>query len=235
MLLGALYPRRCPVCRQIVLPRGEMICRPCRKKLLYITEPSCKRCGRQLEREEQEYCRDCGRKAFHYQRGYAVWQYNDAMKQSLGDFKYHARKEFADFYIAETARLYGKKILGEMPEALLPVPIHPARRRERGFNQAEILAKGIGRQLGIPVNCHYLVRQKKTAPLKDMTRKERSAALAGAFRTAGGDGCRKYNNVMLVDDIYTTGGTIEECTKALLQAGVRKVTYISMAIGASTD
>lgn len=234
-IIGLLYPRRCPVCRQIVLPRGEMICPPCRKKLLYITEPSCKRCGCQLEYAEQEYCSGCAKTAFHYQRGYAVWQYNNAIRRSLGDFKYHARKEFADFYIAETIRLYGKKILREKPEVLIPVPIHPSRKKERGFNQAEILAEGIGRQLGIPTDCRYLIRQKKTNPLKDMTRKERSTALAGAFRVAEENSCGKYQNIMLVDDIYTTGSTIEECTKALMQAGVRKVTYLSMAIGASTD
>lgn len=234
-IIELLYPRRCPVCRQIVQPRGRLICPPCRKKLLYITEPSCKRCGRQLERMEQEYCSECGKKAFHYRRGYAVWQYNDAMKQSLGDFKYHARKEFADFYVSEAVRLYGEKILLEAPEALLPVPVHSSRKRERGYNQAELLAKGIGRRLGIPADCHYLIRQKKTGPLKDMTRKERSAALAGAFRVPEKENCKKYHNVMLVDDIYTTGSTMEECTRVLMQAGIGKVTCLSMAIGASTD
>lgn len=234
-IIGLLYPRRCPVCRQIVLPRGKLICPPCRKKLLYITEPSCKRCGRQLSRMEQEYCAECARRTFHYTRGYAVWQYNDAIRQSLGHFKYHARKEYADFYTSEAVRIYREKIRMEAPEVLIPVPIHSARRRERGFNQAELLAKGIGKRTGIPVDGRYLVRQRKTAPLKELTSKERARALTGAFRISDGQPSGKYRNIMLVDDIYTTGSTMEECTKVLLQAGAQKVTCLSVAIGASTN
>ncbi len=231
-LIALFYPRRCPVCRGIVVPRGELICPECRKKLHYIKEPACMRCGRQLENEEQEYCSECQKKRVHYHRGYAVWQYDDAMKQSLADFKYHARKEFADFYIAEAVRLYGEKIRREAPQVLIPVPIHRSRRRERGFNQAELLAKGIGAALGIAVDTEYLKRVKKTKALKQLNAKEREAALKDAFEVLPEQMGKNYQNVMLIDDIYTTGSTIEKSTQALKKAGVKQVSFLCMAIGA---
>lgn len=229
--ISLLYPRRCPVCRSIVVPRGALICEPCKKELHYITEPACMRCGRQLERQEQEYCRECVKKEFHYHRGYAVWQYDAAMKRSLADFKYHARKEFVDFYAAEAVRLYAEKIRREAPEVLIPVPVHRTRYRERGFNQAELLARSIGKALSIPVDADYLRRVKKTKALKSLNAKERSAALEGAFQVPEAQRQKKYRNIMLIDDIYTTGSTMEKSTQALLEAGAEKVTFLCMAIG----
>lgn len=192
------------------------------------------RCGRQLEQQEQEYCNECVRKKHHYHRGYAIWQYDDAMRQSLGDFKYHARKEFADFYVAEAVRLYAARIRLEAPEVLIPIPIYRMRYWERGFNQAELLARGIGRQLGIPVDAEYLRRIKKTEALKNLNAREREAALAGAFAVPKEQRRKSYRSVMLVDDIYTTGSTIDKSTQVLLESGVEKVTFLCMAIGTNS-
>ncbi len=229
-----LYPRRCPVCMQIATPRGSLVHRECTKKLLYIREPACKRCGRQIARMEKEYCSECAKKEFHYTRGYAVWQYEANIQHSLSEFKYHSRKEFADFYAAEAVRLYGDKIKYEKPEVLIPVPVHRTRRAERGFNQAELLAKKMGQMLEIPVDAHFLLRTKHTGRLKDLNRRERAKMLKDAFTV---DPSRKvsYHSVMLVDDIYTTGSTVDSCAAVLLRAGAQKVTVFSMAVGASIN
>lgn len=229
-----LYPRRCPVCMQIVTPRGTLVHRECKTKLLYIREPACKRCGRQIAQMEKEYCSECVAREFHYTRGYAVWQYEANIQHSLSEFKYHSRKEFADFYVAEAVRLYGDKIKYEKPEVLIPVPIHRTRRAERGFNQAELLARKIGQMLEIPVDAHFLLRTKHTKRLKELDRRERAKMLKDAFVA---DPARKvnYHSVMLVDDIYTTGSTVDSCAAVLLRADVRKVTVFSMAVGASIN
>lgn len=231
---GILYPRRCPVCMQIVTPRGALVHGECREKLRYICEPACKRCGRQISRMEKEYCSECARREFRYTRGYAVWQYEANIRHSLSEFKYRSRKEFADFYAAEAVRLYGEKIRREQPEVLLPVPVHRTRRAERGFNQAQLLAEKIGRALGIPVDAHCLLRTKQTRRLKDLDRRERAKMLKDAFSLAPA-GKVNYHSVMLVDDIYTTGSTVDACAAVLRHAGVEKVTVLCMAIGASIN
>lgn len=231
-VLGWLYPRRCPVCRQIVLPRGELACPDCRRNLKYIRQPACMKCGCQLEREELEYCSSCRVHSRAFDRGYAVWQYDSRMKRSLADFKYHARKEFADFYTAEAVRIYGRQLLAQAPEVLIPVPVHPARRRERGFNQAELLASGIGKRLGLPVDSRSLKRVKKTAPLKELGRADRARTLKDAFTVSWRDG-RPCRSVLLVDDIFTTGSTVDECAKALRRAGTERIIFLCMAAGVS--
>lgn len=233
-LLEVFYPRRCPVCAQIVTPRGALVHEECREKLLYVREPACKRCGRQLAQPEREYCGECAGRDFHYLRGYAVWQYEEHIKRSLSEFKYHSRKEFADFYAREALRLYRAQIEREKPDVLIPVPVHSTRRAERGFNQAELIARRIGEAAGIPVDAHYLLRTKRTERLKELDRRERKKMLKDAF---GVDPAKKagYRSVMLVDDIYTTGSTIDACAAALQRAGVERVTFLSMAVGASAN
>lgn len=230
--LSILYPRRCPICGEIVTPRGNLICKPCLAGLKYIHEPSCVRCGRQLTNPEDEFCSECEGRSFRYQRGFAVWQYDTAMRESLGAFKYHSRKEYADFYIAEAIRLYGRRILEQGPEVLVPVPIHSKKRRMRGFNQAECLAKKLGRGLGIPVDTNLLMRSRNTVPLKELGARERARELKNAFSVSN-PGNVVYRNVMLVDDIYTTGSTMEACAGELRRAGVEKVTFLCIAIGAA--
>lgn len=231
---GILYPRRCPVCMEIVTPRGALVHAPCKKKLCYVREPACKRCGRQIISMEKEYCSECRKRDFHYTRNYAVWQYEENMRHSLSEFKYHSRKEFADFYAAEAVRLYGGKIRREQPDVLVPVPVHRTRRAQRGFNQAELLAVKIGRAMGIAVDTHYLLRTKQTERLKDLNHRERVKMLKDAFEV---DPTRKvdYHGIMLVDDIYTTGSTLDACAKVLQRAGAKTVTALCMAIGASTN
>lgn len=230
---GILYPRRCPVCMEIVTPRGALVHAACQKKLRYVREPACKRCGRQIIYMEKEYCSECQKQGFHYARNYAVWQYEENIRHSLGEFKYHSRKEFADFYAVEAVRLYGEKIRRERPDVLVPVPVHRTRRAQRGFNQAELLAVKIGKMTGVAVDAHYLLRTKKTGRLKDLNHRERVKMLKNAFEV---DPARKvdYHSIMLVDDIYTTGSTLDACAEVLQRAGTGVVTALCMAIGAST-
>lgn len=233
-ILEILYPVRCPVCGKIVLPKGERICGPCKDKLKVIQEPRCKKCSKPIEAEEKEYCRDCEQKNYNYIKGYSVWIYDDIMKKSISDYKYHNKKEYARFYIAETIRLYGKSIVKLAPDVLVPVPIHNVKYRERGYNQADILALGIGKELDLPVLSHLLVRNRKTLPQKQLNDKERLRNLKEAFRfnEKAAEGFRReIDKVLLVDDIYTTGSTIEACTNILLAQGIKEVYFITLCIG----
>ena len=233
-ILDMIYPVRCPICGEIVIPKGNKICTSCKEKLPYIKEPRCMKCSKPIEYEEKEYCSDCERKVYHFEKGYAVWIYNECMKHSIADFKYHSKKEYADFYLDEMIDHYGEKIKALAPDIIVPVPIHSSKYRQRGYNQAGILAKGLGKRLGIPVAAHYLIRNRKTLPQKKLSDKERLRNLSEAFQLNekfARLGNRKINKVLLVDDIYTTGSTIEVCTNVLKANGISEVFFIVLCIG----
>lgn len=233
-IIDMLYPVRCPVCGDIVTPKLRRICSPCEKKLQLIAEPRCKKCSKPIDQEQKEYCNDCERKDYHFKRGYSLWVYDSVMKKSVSDFKYRHKKEYAKYYIEQLLQNYGNSITKLAPDVLVPVPIHKSKYRERGYNQAEILAYGIAKELNIPVLPHLLIRNKKTLPQKQLSDKERLRNLQQAFilnEKAVSDYPDSLNRVLLVDDIYTTGSTIEACTNVLIKHGIEHICFITLCIG----
>ena len=233
-LVDILYPRRCPVCSEIVIPRGALACEDCRSKLILIEEPKCKKCGKPMEVEEIEFCYDCERKNHHYSKGFALWLYNKELKKSLIEFKYHNRKEYGVFYVEELIKKYRDEIIEIAPDILVPVPIHRHKQNQRGYNQADILAKEIGKRLNIAVLSNLLKRDKYTLPQKQLNDKERLKNLEKAFSFCEDEELKwnkEIRRVLLVDDIYTTGSTIEACTNILLKNGIKEVYFVSIGIG----
>jgi ComF family protein len=151
------------------------------------------------------------------------------MADSIFRFKYLGRQEYAIFYGRELQQSYGAWLQGIRPDALVPVPIHPSRRRERGYNQAELIAKALSAQSGIPVDLRLISRTKKTLPQKNLTREERQNNLKRAFKINRND--VKLNVIVIIDDIYTTGSTIDAMAEVLLQAGVGKIYCMTLAAG----
>lgn len=233
-IVNLIYPRRCPICDGIVVPKNEKICPICKDQLNYIKEPRCKKCSKPIHQEEQEYCFDCTTKNYHFIKGYSVWVYDKNMKKSIAAFKYHNKKEYGAFYIEEILRLYSGEIREINPDAIIAIPIHKSKRNIRGYNQAEIIAEGISKELSIPLLYHTLKRNRKTLPQKVLNDKERLKNLQGAFDFSEKEIKNKHinlNKVMLIDDIYTTGSTIEVCTNILLQQGVTEVYFLCICIG----
>lgn len=229
-----IYPRRCPVCGDIVAPRGELICSSCSTKLMQVEEPRCKRCSKSIDSEEKEFCHDCETKNYHYVQGFALWIYDSHMKKSISDFKFHGKREYSDFYVDEIVKKFHKNIQKIDPDVLVPIPIHKTKQQYRGYNQADILAQGIGKAMDIPVITHLLQRDKKTLPQKQLNDKERLKNLEKAFVFNDKENMkwgRAIHKVILIDDIYTTGSTIEACTNILLQNGIEEVYFISLCIG----
>ena len=225
--LQLLFPRRCPVCDGIVQPWGEMICVSCLPKLKLLTPPWCMQCGKKL-RDEGEYCQECrgGKRAFS--RGRCLYEY-DSAAMSLYRFKYSSRREYAAFFGEQTVEYLGEFIRGMQPDAIIPIPLHRKRRAKRGYNQAELLAREIGRRMGIPVQTKLLLRVKNTIPLKQLNPKERQNNLKKAFLMAQND--VKLKTILLIDDIYTTGSTMNEAARTLRDAGVENICYVALACG----
>lgn len=233
-LINLLFPRRCPVCGQIVLPEGAMICAGCLPKLHFIGQPTCKKCGTELISDREEYCPNCLRRPRSYECGVALIRYDTAAQKSMAAVKYKNRREYLDFYAEAIARRYSYFFSGRPDAVLMPVPVHPARLRSRGFNQAGELAVRLGRLTGLFVDQTLLIRTRKTAPQKNLGPEERLKNLRHAFgvsERAKQKGHRIPDQVILIDDIYTTGSTIEACTRVLKEAGVRQVFFVSICIG----
>lgn len=151
------------------------------------------------------------------------------MRESIGRFKYNNRREYANFYVQELLDICGPAVRSWDIDLLIPIPLHKSRRRKRGFNQAELIAKGLGRELEIPVSANYLLRTRKTSPQKELNDQERKNNLKNAFQVVNYD--VKFKKVLLIDDIYTTGSTIDAAASVLLESGAEKVYFLSISIG----
>lgn len=232
-IISLLYPRRCPVCGDIVSPENILIHPSCISRLSPVKSPTCKKCGKEVLGEHTEYCYDCSRHRRTFEWGMALLKYNEAAKHSMAAVKYKNRREYLDFYAAAIDSRFRKNILRLQADALVPVPIHPSRRRTRGYNQAEELAVRLSRRWGIPVDTGLLIRSKKTAPQRELNPTERLKNLQEAFAVNGErpDSSGIPETVVLIDDIYTTGSTMEACSRALKAAGVKRVYFVVICIG----
>lgn len=227
--IDVLFPRRCPVCFDIVQPSGQLICPACAGSLLPIKGPSCKKCGKEVAHERMEYCLDCIRHPRSFEYNLPLFQYNSCASLSMSAIKYKNKREFLDFYIEAAWYRLGSGCIRIRPELVVPVPVHPSRKRTRGFNQAELLARGIAVRLQVPVCSAALIRVKKTAPQKELDPAGRLKNLEQAF--APGRIPSGIKTVLLTDDIYTTGSTLEACTRILKSMGVEKVYTLTLFIG----
>ena len=111
----------------------------------------------------------------------------------------------------------------------MPVPVHKSKLRDRGYNQAEVLSVELGRRLKLPVDTGLILRDAKTTPQKGLSNQEREENLKRAFISSGK--IVKYKSALIVDDIYTTGATVEACTRVLQSMGIKEVYYTSVCIG----
>ena len=226
-IIEALFPARCPVCHEIV-PFGEMIHRDCAPLIPLYEGLRCMRCGRALA-AEAEYCRRCAGGSRSQEGGIIGYDYgNRAVRELISRVKYHNERQYLDYPCRQMALRYRETVERFDADMIVPVPVHRARRRKRGFNQAEEIARRFAQVWPVPVQKKALKRVHKTLPQKELNAESRLSNLLGAF-TADERflpaGCR----VILVDDIYTTGSTLEACTRALLSAGAGAVFTAALA------
>ena len=227
-MLDLIFPPRCPICSRLLSGKQNRICPECRKKMKYIREPRCLKCGKQLAKEEQEYCQDCGRQKHFFVQGRALVEY-ESVAGALYRFKYKGKKAYGEVFGEEMAFFMEEYVRMIKPDALIPVPMYSGKKRKRGYNQAEILAKTMGRELNLPVETKLVRRVRNTRALKSLNSKERLNNLKNAF-ILDGNGV-KLSTIIIVDDIYTTGSTIDAMAKVLLEAGVKKVYFLTFAVG----
>lgn len=250
-LTALVYPRVCPVCNKIIRQKdidraaeegfrghfeNPFICKDCYLKLEFTTDlPVCMKCGRPTEDEREEYCRDCRNKQRDFNRGIALALHNESARKIIYDLKYAGMRDNADALAYEAAYLFAREIAGMEIDAIIPVPLHRNRMRERMYNQAELIAKRLAfflelyADIRIPVDADHLIRAEDTPRLSALSGGERAKSLAGAFDIKRGG--QKYERVLLVDDIFTTGSTLNECAKTLRRFGTHMIYFLTMTIG----
>ena len=235
-----LYPRVCPVCNEI-LPKEAVqwpdpyICPECLDGLNFLDkERRCMRCSHPLEGDAAEFCPECVNKKRYFDTGLALMAHDDNARKIIYDLKFSSLKDNADMIAFELVRRAGRMAQMWGAQALIPVPLHKKRMQQRGFNQAQLIAEKFSeyaRQAGFdipPADSGYLFRCKATAPQRSTEQNMRAANIDGVFAVNIAD--IPYKRVILIDDIFTTGATLNECAKTLKQNGTSVVYFLSVSI-----
>ncbi|MEF3367428.1 ComF family protein [Methylocystis sp. 9N] len=230
-LLDLVYPPSCLVCRKAVATQGA-ICAECWREIAFIERPYCERLGTPFDQ-------DLGQKGLisleasanppAFGRARAVARYDSDKARLLAHrLKYYDRLELARPIGRWMARA-GAELLSDA-DVLVPIPLHRLRLLSRRFNQSAALAQAISRESAVPLETMALLRVKPTAPQVGLSRAQRAANLSGAFRVAPERAAAiAGRNVVLVDDVLTTGATANAATRALLRAGAARVDLLVFA------
>ncbi len=231
--LGLVYPEVCQLCGERRATPGEgFVCGDCRAEARFIEPPFCERCGRPFQGNLAApfECSDCLETGWAFTRARAAAVARDRVLEAIHLYKY-GRALWLEPFLAGLLISRAAPALAAGPwDALVPVPLHAKRQREREFNQAERLARRLSQATGIPVNRRLLVRLAPTGTQTLLSRSERLANVRAAFglrhgaRTQGG-------RFVLIDDVMTTGATTGACAAVLRAAGAAEVWVWTVARG----
>lgn len=228
-LRDLFFPLHCAGCRT-ALETG-WLCPACAESLAPIRPPRCEVCSEPFDGAMETFtCPNCRGRAFHFECAVAVLRSRGLARELIHRLKYNREiwlaRPLGNFLERglEDPRLQDWKI-----DAIVPVPLHPLRRREREFNQSELLARELSRRLGRPLS-GPLKRVRHTVTQTHFDRRQRMQNLRDAFALRQNVPVQGQN-LLLVDDVFTTGSTLDECTRVLLAAGARSVRALTVARG----
>ena len=244
-LLDALFPRKCLICGAFEASQrssdevatdpldhitASCFCASCRKDLRPIAPPFCSTCGRPfVSREGDNHaCWECLVEHRYFRKARAFGVYDGALMEAIHRLKYGKHTSLSKPLSALVRETFFQCWDGTTVELLVPVPLHLKRLRQRGFNQAHLLIRGWAKQAGMAFDGLTLSRSRWTEPQTTLSRKERKKNIRGAFLVKHPEriGGKK---IVLVDDVYTTGSTVNECARVLMKAGAALVDVLTLA------
>jgi ComF family protein len=221
--VSLLYPPVCAICGDSIRA-GKYLCTECGAKAVRIIAPFCQKCSEPFEGSITGAftCANCSHRTIHFDAAVAAYRGRGIVRQIIHEFKYgrqiHLRHVVAHWL---RAALDDERLRGQRFDVIVPVPLHPTRQRERGFNQASLIAELLSAQTSIPAR-PLLERTRYTTTQTALDRSERMENLHNAFRLRKNGDVRGLR-VLLVDDVLTTGSTLNECARVLKRAGAFSV------------
>jgi ComF family protein len=227
-----VFPDNCVLCRAFLNSRHErQLCEACLHTVEYNVPPFCAACSRHLEHfTDDGVCAICRKQERQYDRAWAVCFYNEPMRQLLHSFKYNGKTSLRKTFIPLIRKFIDTYHLPmEDFDCVVPVPLHPVRLRERGFNQSALLSEALCRHYHLNHQPKALIRQRPTATQTTLDQKQRWTNLEGAFRMSPSESVVE-KSVLLVDDLLTTGATANAAATALKDSGAAYVGILTLAI-----
>lgn len=199
----------------------------CDGAISFIPEHSCIKCGIGLRMiEDGPTCQECENSHYYFDRAVSVVKYEEDIKKLIYRFKYSSHTYLARIMGA----MMGQKLRGEgiNVDLIIPVPLHKKREKDRGFNQSVLLARYIKKEINVPLNINTLLRVKNTKVMHRLTKKERRDNVEDAFKVVE-NGVIEDKDILLIDDIFTTGATVNACSQLLKNSGAKSVTILTFA------
>lgn len=235
-LLNFVFPLDCKICEKPIREsKGYSICEDCFKTIELIERPYCVKCGKPLiptdffKQNREILCLDCKRKKYSFEFSRSTGVYDKVLKKCIHLFKYYGERKLAkplgklmvDSLVKNNE--FKKKI-----DLIIPVPLHRNDLKKRGFNQSVLLGKVTGDYFSIPVRENVLVKKRSTPFQVNLSKKERKINILGAFSVEKPEEI-KGKNILILDDVFTTGATVEECTKELMKARAKNIFVLTLA------
>ena len=224
-ILTIIYPDHCIGCDKI-LKSGESkwVCDDCSYHFEIRDYRKCEICGRIIYHRGK--CRICNSEKVYFDKGYSVFEYKEAVRNAIREFKYRGMFRYGK-YLGEIMADNAADNINTEFDYVTAVPLHPKRYRGRGYNQSEILAKAVAKALGVEYR-KLLVRCVNTKPQNSLDRKERLKNIKGAFSIK--DNVSVENkNILIIDDIFTTGSTVNECSRILKNNRALRVEFFALS------
>lgn len=228
--IRVLYPANCILCKTSLLLDELHLCLLCRQKIQPLPKPLCIKCARPIPLYEPfTSCSSCRSERPHYDRGFALVEYDESTKSIFHQIKFEKKPWLFEIYQELLKNSLPSLGFGDY-EMIVPVPLDGGRERKRGFNQALIVAKMIKQTQpadDLPIR-KLIKKTKKTVPQSQLRRNQRLNNLNGAFRLDGSESI-SGSNILLIDDIFTTGSTVNECARILKEHGAQRVDFFTIA------
>ena len=218
------------MCGEIVEQTNNGLCKKCRQEVRVISDTYCIKCGEPLLNRNEMYCERCHYRKHFYDRAVGVFEHDGVVRDSIYNYKFKNIRVNARFYARQAYRVQQRFFERTLIEAIIPVPVHKSREQERGYNQAAVFGRELSKITGIPCYENILTKTSKTKSQKKLSENMRYSNLKKAFEVDK-EKLSGMKTILVVDDIYTTGSTVDACSYILKKSGVQKVYVMCISRG----